>query len=351
MCLSVYTNNMAHHISLLAIATLVVAIITTEASEFPTCTISSNSTCYSDGPSPRAVSYLVTPTGNSQLTIDSCAELCYTSGFTVLAVTGNPTTAYCYCGLSINANASVAPEKSCNQTCPGDKSEICGGNGVSSVHTITCDGPLPPPPVGPPLPVGKSCTQPGSEAFGFCNTSWTLEERVQDLVSRVTLPEIASNLMARSSQAIPRLGINEFYWGTNAIHGVVGAPCFTNIPINATYNRSFACATSFPDGAAMSATWNKTAWRVMGATTAKELRAVTNAYWSLQSSPGGGLSSWGPTINLAGKCVFNWLDLLFFPIHPLLVCFKLKKPRIPLLNLYISCAGIRASQWNRCTTQ
>ena len=47
-----------------------------------------------------------------------------------------------------------------------------------------------------------------------------LDERVTDLVNRITMAEAGAMLTARQSPAIPRLGIPEFYWGTNAIHGI-----------------------------------------------------------------------------------------------------------------------------------
>ena len=46
---------------------------------------------------------------------------------------------------------------------------------------------------------------------------------MSDLVSRLTLQEAGPLLTARQSPAVPRLGLPAFYWGTNAIHGVVGS--------------------------------------------------------------------------------------------------------------------------------
>lgn len=36
----------------------------------------------------------------------------------------------------------------------------------------------------------------------------------------------------------------------------------------------------------------------MGAVTGRELRALDNVVWSKQAAPAGGLTAWGPTINL-----------------------------------------------------
>ena len=59
-----------------------------------------------------------------------------------------------------------------------------------------------------------------AKKWKFCDTSVPLDERVSDLVKRISLQEAGSLLTARESAAIPRLGIPAFYWGTNAIHGV-----------------------------------------------------------------------------------------------------------------------------------
>ena len=52
----------------------------------------------------------------------------------------------------------------------------------------------------------------------------------------------------------------------------------------------------------MGATWNRSAWRAMGATTGVELRAYDNLEWRANAVSGsgavGGLISWGGTINL-----------------------------------------------------
>jgi beta-glucosidase-like glycosyl hydrolase len=48
----------------------------------------------------------------------------------------------------------------------------------------------------------------------------------------------------------------------------------------------------------MAASFNATAWRLMGATAGVEMRALYNVLYANSSSPALGLTSWGPTINL-----------------------------------------------------
>ena len=263
--------------------------------------------CYADTPT-RPVPYLVAPVpggaGSHTLALGpgkgSCSYLCAASGFGVMAATAHVNAsgfdaAYCYCGLAVDPASRVAPASSCNVPCPGNASQACGGQGFSSVYALDCDGPLPPAPVGPALAPGRQCSQPEAAAWGFCNTSWPLEARVDDLVGRIALVEMGPLLTARSAAPIPRLGLTAFYWGTNALHGVLGAGCRP---------ATGACPTVWPDVVAMATSFNATAWRAMGATTGREMRAYDNLLWSQQgANPGGGLTAWGPTINLIrGAC-------------------------------------------------
>jgi beta-glucosidase-like glycosyl hydrolase len=143
--------------------------------------------------------------------------------------------------------------------------------------------------VGPPLAAGRACSQPEVRGLPFCNASLPRAVRVADLVARLSLSELASQLQARSSAPIARLGLPAFYWGSNNLHGLSGANC------RASTGR---CPVSWPDGVAMTASFNDTAWRLMGAVAGVEMRALYNVVEANASSPGLGLTSWGPTINL-----------------------------------------------------
>ena len=58
-----------------------------------------------------------------------------------------------------------------------------------------------------------------SAQFPYQNPNVSASERASDLCSRLTLEEKAK-LMVNSSEAIPRLGIREFSWWNEALHGV-----------------------------------------------------------------------------------------------------------------------------------
>ena len=107
----------------------------------------------------------------------------------------------------------------------------------------------------------------------YKDTKLPFEERVADLVSRMTLEEKADQMQV-NVLANARLGIPACRWGTEALHGVPGG-------------------TVFPDAMALGATWDPdTVKRVAGA-IADEARA--------HAAPGGaqGVILWCPTVNMA----------------------------------------------------
>jgi len=260
------------------------------AAQPPLCRVNASSlACYSDAPA-RPVDYLAVP-GSATLSAQDCADACGADGFVVAGLTSNPSpAAYCYCGATVDPGAARAPLSSCSLKCPGDKRDNCGAPGFSAVYALECAGPLPTPPApGPPLAPGRACSQPEVRGLPFCDTALPRAARVDDLVSRLTLTEIAAQLQARSSAALPRLGLPPFYWGSNQIHGIAGSNC---------RSQTGRCPVSFPDGVSMTASFNETAWRELGRVAGRELRALYNVAQANSSDPGLGLTSWGPTINV-----------------------------------------------------
>lgn len=63
----------------------------------------------------------------------------------------------------------------------------------------------------------------------YKNENAPVHERVMDLLSRMTVEEKISLLRA-TSPAIPRLGIDKYYHGNEALHGVVRPGRFTVFP-------------------------------------------------------------------------------------------------------------------------
>ncbi len=71
--------------------------------------------------------------------------------------------------------------------------------------------------------------------------------RVDDLVSRMTLEEKASQLV-NQSRAIPRLKVPEYDWWSEALHGVARAGTATVFPGTDRPGRHLRRAPDSPDG-------------------------------------------------------------------------------------------------------
>jgi len=138
--------------------------------------------------------------------------------------------------------------------------------------------------------IPRACSTPETDKFPFCDTRLSLDERIKDLISRIHLEEKPYLLTARESPKgnISRIGLPEFDWGTNCIHGVQSR-CGKN------------CPTSFPNPNGLGATFNRTLYRAMGAIIGMELRAL----WlegvgenHMNNLPHLGLDCWSPNINV-----------------------------------------------------
>jgi beta-glucosidase len=68
-----------------------------------------------------------------------------------------------------------------------------------------------------------------AQPYPFQDTRLTFDERVKDLISRLTLEEKVA-LMCDQSDAIPRLGIRKFNWWSEALHGYANNDSVTVFP-------------------------------------------------------------------------------------------------------------------------
>ncbi|HEX4165749.1 MAG TPA: glycoside hydrolase family 3 C-terminal domain-containing protein, partial [Bryobacteraceae bacterium] len=110
----------------------------------------------------------------------------------------------------------------------------------------------------------------------------SLEQRVNDLVSRMTLEEKVSQMQNRSV-AIPRLGIPEYNWWNEGLHGIARS----------------GYATVFPQAIGLAATWDTNLLREVATTISIEARAKYNqAVRDGIHSIYFGLTVWSPNINI-----------------------------------------------------
>lgn len=120
--------------------------------------------------------------------------------------------------------------------------------------------------------------------FQFQNPSLTFEQRVDDLVSRLTLEEKVSQML-NSSPEIARLGIPAYDWWNETLHGVARTPFKTTV---------------YPQAIGMAATFDKNSLFTMADYSALEGRAIYNKAVELKRTNERylGLTYWTPNINI-----------------------------------------------------
>ena len=106
--------------------------------------------------------------------------------------------------------------------------------------------------------------------------------RVDDLLSRMTLEEKASQLV-NQSRAVPRLGIPKYDWRSEALHGIAGP----------------GIATVFPEPIGLAATFDVPLIHQMAGAIGAEGRARHNkALREGRRDILEGLDFWAPNINI-----------------------------------------------------
>ena len=121
-----------------------------------------------------------------------------------------------------------------------------------------------------------------AQAPAWQNPSLSFEERAADLVARMTLEEKVSQMIDRAP-AIERLGIPEYNWWNEGLHGVARS----------------GLATVFPQAIGFAATWNDSLVLRMATVISDEFRAKHHDYARQgQRQRYQGLTIWSPNINL-----------------------------------------------------
>jgi len=124
--------------------------------------------------------------------------------------------------------------------------------------------------------------QENESRIQYTNPSLTIETRVADLVSRMTLGEKISQ-MQHTAPAIDRLGIPAYNWWNEALHGVARN----------------GVATVFPQAIGMAATWNPDLIFGEAGIISTEARAkYDEAIGKKEHGIYKGLTFWSPNINI-----------------------------------------------------
>ena len=153
-----------------------------------------------------------------------------------------------------------------------------------STFCLNCGTAAPPHPTLPstPEPDRPAAVQPGTATLPYLDPDLPLETRVEDLVGRMTLEEKVSQTLYDAS-AVERLGIPEYNWWNEALHGVARA----------------GRATVFPQAIGLAATWDtdlmfRVATAISDEARAKHHEAVRQGRRGIYE----GLTFWSPNINI-----------------------------------------------------
>ena len=130
---------------------------------------------------------------------------------------------------------------------------------------------------------GLACVAYGQDKTEiFRDPHYSTEQRVDDLIARMTLEEKVSQ-MQNDAAAIPRLGIPAYNWWSECLHGVARN----------------GIATVFPQAIGMAATWSPDLIFKEAEVISTEARAKHNAIrLSGKSGIYQGLTFWSPNINI-----------------------------------------------------
>ncbi|EST06953.1 Glycoside hydrolase, family 3, N-terminal [Kalmanozyma brasiliensis GHG001] len=117
------------------------------------------------------------------------------------------------------------------------------------------------------------CSAPPLSTNGICNTSLDYYSRASALVSEFTTTELVNNTI-NFAPGVPRLGIPNYQWWTEALHGVAGSP---GVNFNPDNTAEYGSATSFPQIINLGATFDDALYQEVASHIANETRAYSNA--------------------------------------------------------------------------
>ncbi len=122
------------------------------------------------------------------------------------------------------------------------------------------------------------------KTYPMWHASLPIEQRVNDLVSRLTLEEKVAQML-NAAPAIPRLGVPAYEWWNEILHGVARTPYKTTV---------------FPQAIGMAATWDTASLKLMAHYSGMEGRAINNKAVAEGKTKDRyhGLTYWTPNINI-----------------------------------------------------
>ncbi|XP_008810094.3 probable beta-D-xylosidase 2 [Phoenix dactylifera] len=120
--------------------------------------------------------------------------------------------------------------------------------------------------------------------LGYCDKSLSYYQRAKHLTDSLTLAEKAQ-LLGSLNKGAPRVGIPEYNWWSEALHGV------SNVGDGSKFGKIVPAATSFPTPITTTSSFNESLWKAIGQAVSTEARAMNNLGVA-------GLTFWSPNINV-----------------------------------------------------
>ena len=184
---------------------------------------------------------------------------------------------------------------------------VCGTTGTRPLP------PAPPAPAPPPAAFDACFPNPTKP---WCDTTKPFADRVNLLVSAMTLEEKIAQIATYTPQTVPgvpRVGLPPFSYHSEGLHGLRNS--FDTLGFNATL---------FPQVTAMAATGNMSLIKQMGTVMLLEARALSNFATDNHKGPfgrGAGLFYWSPTMNIVSVHRSTLCPLIPLPVAAAAGCF------------------------------
>ena len=127
----------------------------------------------------------------------------------------------------------------------------------------------------------SSPSAPATDRLPYRDPALSLDKRIDDLIERLTLDERIA-MLHQYAPAVPRLGLDAFRTGTEALHGVAW----------------LGPATVFPQAVGLGATWDEELLRVVAEAVSVEQRAFHHHRPPPIGDGPHSLQAWAPVVNL-----------------------------------------------------
>lgn len=251
------------------------------------CKVTKTIGCFQDyGDTGRILNFTASH-GDKKMTQEYCAGLCKNAKFDETAMYGVEYGTQCFCGQAFAPHLNITKEdiSDCDKLkCPGNNSESCGDANRLLIYNAHCNRDIKPP--------NYYTCYPGAvgEQLPFCDHTKSTKDRVQDIISRMTLQEKCQQTNDKMG-AVPSIGFNGYNWNTECLHGL-GGICLTVDGVT-------RCPSVFSAPPGLGATFNTSVAESLGRVISDEIRAYQNfhGHRSYQNRPIG-LSAWGPNLNI-----------------------------------------------------